>query len=95
MKNPSDILTEFFAKMKWRYEAEDNSRAFRSHFVGDSGRWPFVALVGEDNGGILILSLLPAIAPVARRPACLELLNRVNRVLNTTILLKERSESRS
>ena len=78
MKNPSEALSAFFAKTEWPFDVDDSRRCFRSHFSGQFGRWPFVAIVAEDSSGILVLSLLPAIAPVGRRDACLDLLNRAN-----------------
>ena len=78
MKNPSEVLNEFFAKNEWRFDVDDSRRFYCSHFSGEFGRWPFAAIVGEDNDGIIVVSHLPAIAPVGRRTACLELFNRAN-----------------
>ena len=54
------------------YEVDQDRRSFRGHFAGNVGRWPFAVIVGEHDDGILILSLLPAIAPEERRAAIAE-----------------------
>jgi hypothetical protein len=78
MKTPSDILTDFFTKTEWRFEADDARRCYHSRFTGENGRWSFAAIVSEEGDGILVLSFVPAIVAPGRRPACLDLLNRVN-----------------
>ena len=45
MKNPSEALSTFFAKTEWSFDVDDSRRCFRSHFSGQFGRWPFVAIV--------------------------------------------------
>jgi hypothetical protein len=80
MKTPAECVSEFFEANEWTYDMDATGRRFRSQLLGKHGCWSFsVALCGEEKvQRLVVLSIIPAMVPEARRAACADLLNRIN-----------------
>lgn len=81
MKDPCSALAEFFEAKNWDYLREHDGYVLRTSYSGVHGHWRFVGLVADDHEEMLFYSLVPAYAPAGRQPACLELINLINRGL--------------
>ncbi len=78
MKSAIESFTEFFNKQGWSFNQASDKPVIHTGFTGDNGRWNCVAIAGPQDEHLLFLSLLPCKATPALRPACAEMLTRIN-----------------
>ena len=70
-------LIEFLETQSIGYDADKEAQRVRLGIEGDNLRWRCLACE-DDSGRFVFVSLIPIKAPEARRPACAELLCRIN-----------------
>jgi hypothetical protein len=77
-----EIVCDFFHDQAWPFAEHDSLPIIKVDYEGAAGRWTLYVGVGEEAEQVIVLSELPARAPVDRRPAMAELLSRANYRLN-------------
>lgn len=81
MPQPTGLLGAigaFLRRQGWRYQPVAGAPALASRITGRTGTWSCAIAASDDDSHVAVLTIVPVVVPVARRPAMAEYLTRLN-----------------